>query len=102
MRPISTAMGRLLQFIAFLFVVRYVLRALSRWLGGAERQQVGGRSQQAPGGASMKPIYRGQMVRDPVCGVFVPRERAIEERQDGEVRHFCSEKCRQAFQVSAT
>ncbi|MEE9180809.1 MAG: hypothetical protein V3U22_07930 [Vicinamibacteria bacterium] len=92
-------MGRLLQFIALMFVVRYVLRALSRWLGGAERQQVGGRS---PGGGSMKPIYRGQMVRDPVCGVFVPKERAIEERQDGEVRHFCSEKCRQAFKVSVT
>ena len=92
-------MGRLLQFIAFLFVVRYVFRALSRWLGGAERQQVGG---QSPGGGAMKPIYRGQMVRDPVCGVFVPRERAIEERQDGEVRHFCCEECRQAFRVSVT
>ena len=85
-----------------MFVVRYVFRALSRWLGGVERQQVGGHSQQAPGGASAKPIYRGQMVRDPVCGVFVPRERAIEERKDGEVRHFCSEDCRQAFQVRAT
>ena len=95
-------MGRLLQFIAFMFVVRHVFRALSRWLGGGERQQVGGRSQQAPSDGLVKPIYRGQMVRDPVCGVFVPKERAIEERKDGEVQHFCSESCRQAFQVSTT
>jgi YHS domain-containing protein len=92
-------MGRLLQFIALMFVVRHIFRALSRWLGGVERQQVGGRS---PGDGLAKPIYRGQMVRDPVCGVFVPQDRAIEERKDGEVQYFCSENCRQAFQVSAT
>ena len=92
-------MSRLLQFIALMFVVRYLFRALSRWLGGVERQQVGGQgSDRAP----VKPIYRGQMVRDPVCGVFLPKERAIEDRQDGEVQHFCSEDCRQAFQVNAT
>jgi len=92
-------MGRLLQFIAFMFVARHVFLALSRWLGGTAKQQVGGRS---PSDGLAKPIYRGQMVRDPVCGVFVPRERAIEERKDGEVQHFCSENCRQAFQVSTT
>ncbi len=91
-------MGRLLQFIALMYVVRYVFRVLSRWLGGAERQQVG----RSPGVGSAKPIYRGQMVRDPVCGVFVPKERAIAEQHGSEVQHFCSENCRQAFQVSAT
>ena len=92
-------MGRLLQFIVVMWVVRYAFRAISRWLGGAERQQVGGEFSE---GAPAKPIYRGQMVRDPVCGVFVPRERAIEAHQGGAVQHFCSENCRQAFQVDAT
>jgi YHS domain-containing protein len=40
------------------------------------------------------------MVRDPVCGVFVPRERAIEDRRDGEIQHFCSESCRQAYKAA--
>ena len=87
-------MVRFLQFIALLFVVRYVFRAVARWLGGTEPQQVRGERD------AMKPIYRGQMVRDPVCGVFVPRERAIEDRRDSDVRHFCSEACRQTYKAA--
>jgi YHS domain-containing protein len=85
-------MGRLLQFLAFLFVARYVFRALAHWLTeGSERQRVGGP------GAGSKPVYRGRMVRDPVCGLFLLEERAIEDHLDGETQHFCSEKCRETF-----
>jgi len=86
-------MVKLLQFLALLLLVRYVFRSVARWLmeGGPERQRVDG-----PEGGG-KPVYRGQMVRDPVCGLFMPREGAIEDNAGGETQHFCSEKCRQAF-----
>ncbi|HEX9722691.1 MAG TPA: hypothetical protein VGC53_00225, partial [Vicinamibacteria bacterium] len=88
-------MGRLLQFLALLFVVRYVFRSVAQWLReGTERQRVDG----PPGGS--KPVYRGRMVRDPVCGLFLLRERALEDRLGGETHHFCSEKCREAFRAT--
>ena len=88
-------MGRLLQFLALLFVARYVFRAVAHWLTqGTDRPRVG----RAAGGG--KPVYRGRMVRDPVCGLFLLRESAIEDHLDGETRHFCSEKCRESFRAS--
>jgi YHS domain-containing protein len=87
-------MGRLLQLIALILLVRYVFRAVVRWLGGSEPPRVAGQ----PG--KNKPVYRGQMVRDPVCGVFVPQERSIEDREGDEVHFFCSERCRESFRTA--
>ena len=37
-------------------------------------------------------------VRDPVCGMEIkPDEAAASEQHDGQVFHFCSEGCHQAF-----
>jgi YHS domain-containing protein len=41
------------------------------------------------------------MVRDPVCGTFVVRERAV-SLADGRAHvYFCSEKCRDAFRAKS-
>jgi YHS domain-containing protein len=86
-------MGRLLQLLALLLVVRYVFRSVARWLReGTEPRRVG-----PPDG---KPVYRGRMVRDPVCGLFLLQERAVEVHLGGETHHFCSEKCREAFRAT--
>lgn len=37
------------------------------------------------------------MVRDPQCGLYLPRVDAMERKIGGEVHFFCSEKCRDAF-----
>lgn len=37
---------------------------------------------------------RGVMVKDEVCGTYVPREEALMEVRDGAERFFCSEECR--------
>jgi YHS domain-containing protein len=46
------------------------------------------------------PPERGvQMVRDPVCGTFLPPGNAlILTERGGAVRYFCSETCRDRFQ----
>ena len=87
-------MARLLQFLALLFLARYVFRAVGQWLSeGGARQRVEGQRQ------GSQPIYRGHMVRDPMCGVFLLRESAVEEARAGETHHFCSENCRRAFRT---
>jgi hypothetical protein len=42
---------------------------------------------------SSRPV-QGVMVKDEVCGTYVPREEALTEIRDGVERYFCSEECR--------
>ena len=85
-------MIRLLQFLAVLFLLRYVWRALQRLAGEAERRAVDGGSAR-----ERRMIYRGRMVQDPVCGVYIPERGALSVHRDGRVIHFCSEACREAY-----
>lgn len=38
-----------------------------------------------------------EMVRDPVCGLYIPSDGAVALINHGKTVHFCSEKCRQKF-----
>ena len=45
------------------------------------------------------PPERGElMVRDPVCGTFVLPSRAVSTTDRSGTHHFCSDRCRQAYQ----
>lgn len=44
-----------------------------------------------PGPGSDTPT---RMVRDPVCGTFVPESSALAARIEGRSKHFCSKECR--------
>ncbi len=43
---------------------------------------------------------RGAMVKDEVCGTYVPRDEAVTEVRDGVERYFCSEECRRRSRTS--
>ena len=87
-------MGLLLRFVLLFLlgtvVVRAVWRLLLNIVEGATPPDARRR-----GG----PPERGvQMVRDPVCGTFLPPANAlIVTERGGAVRYFCSEKCRAAY-----
>jgi YHS domain-containing protein len=51
------------------------------------------------GSRAMPGIYKGLMVRDPVCGVHVPERASLVELRGGESIHFCSEACRAKFRT---
>jgi YHS domain-containing protein len=38
-----------------------------------------------------------EMVRDPVCGLYIPSDGAVGLVNKGKTIYFCSEKCRQRF-----
>lgn len=44
------------------------------------------------------PVNRNQMVQDPVCRVFIPREEAVREELGGQMYFFCSRNCANVFQ----
>ena len=43
------------------------------------------------------PVRQGVVKRDPICGTYVDVEVSVQARQGGEVLHFCSAQCRDAY-----
>ena len=41
------------------------------------------------------------LVRDPVCGTYVERSRALSIRAGGATHYFCSQECRRSFVKTA-
>jgi YHS domain-containing protein len=82
--------GWIIRAILFLIVLRLVLRFIQGLIQGL-----------APGsgasGGSRGPGPAEQLVRDPVCGTYVPRTRALTIGSGTAVRYFCSERCREAY-----
>ncbi len=66
-------------------------RALSRLVRGV----LEGAGYQRGGG---QPSAVG-LVRDPICGTFVLPGRALTAGAGRDVKHFCSEQCRQTWQA---
>ena len=83
---------RFLQFLVLAVLVQFAWRTARHWLAGGG----GGRLLRTkPRGGT--PVYGGVMVKDPVCGLHVPEERAVISEHDGQRYYFCSEKCRNDF-----
>jgi len=38
-----------------------------------------------------------EMVKDEVCGVYLPKDEALKVEIEGKVYYFCSQECRDAF-----
>jgi len=76
----------LLRFVLFAFVV-YVAFLFVRISLGLKKP--GRKVRTRPPGE-----VRGEMVKDEVCGTYIPRDEALTEIRDGVERCFCSEECR--------
>jgi len=85
---------RWFYWVVIALLLRLVWRSFSR---GALAQPRGGSATGDP----MRTVYKGLMVRDPVCGVHIPESRALVEVRAGERIHFCSEACRASFRSAA-
>jgi YHS domain-containing protein len=88
-------MGILLRFALLFLLVMLVLRAFGRLLAGLIEGAT------PPGHRRSGPPDRGvQMVRDPVCGTFLPPASAVSlAERGGAVHYFCSDKCREAYKA---
>ena len=42
-------------------------------------------------------VEGADMVKDPACGIYTPRDSAIAAKANGEAIYFCSERCRKDF-----
>ena len=80
-------------WIIRLLLLFFILRAISRLLHGITEGMREPRVQQP----SAVPL-----ARDPVCGTYVIPARALTGGTGANMRYFCSEKCRRAYEMKAT
>jgi len=76
------------RFVLFLFIAYLVFLFLRIYLGLNRAR----RRTQAPR------QFRGVMVKDEICGTYIPREEALTEARGGIEHYFCSEECRRKFE----
>jgi YHS domain-containing protein len=77
----------ILLTILLIVVARLFWRLVDGVIAGARGEASRGRRGRAP----------VKLVRDPVCGTYVPPRAALSVTSDGSTHYFCSEECRKTF-----
>ena len=81
-----------LNLIVLLLLLRLALRFVLGLLQGLATPAGGTASSRGSSGGPAK--IAGELVRDPVCSTYIPRDSAIAVRVAGETRYYCSTTCR--------
>jgi YHS domain-containing protein len=86
----------LIEFIAMLLFMRALARGISAIFKSPQIKV------RATGGAPRPnppaELHRGEMERDPVCGMFVSTELPHALRRGKETLHFCSSQCLEKYE----
>jgi YHS domain-containing protein len=89
----------LLEILDFVIFALFIM-AMARKIGSLFRSpQVHIRTSR--GGQPPAPAagpHRGEMARDPVCGMFVSTELSQQLRRGADTVHFCSRECMEKYQ----
>ena len=86
-------LGYLVDVVFLLITARALYAGLRRLLAPTTASRGARSPSAAEGGTSV----RGEMARDPVCGMFVSTEVSRRLKRGGETLHFCSEECLEKF-----
>jgi len=79
-----------LRFLLLAVLLMVVARLFWRFVDGL----IAGARGSAPQGRSATAV---KLVRDPVCGTYVPARAALSVTAGGTTHYFCSEECRREF-----
>jgi YHS domain-containing protein len=97
-----TLLGRIARFLFWLLVISWSVWLLRRVFGWMLQDAASGMQERSNASDSSQPPGAARrLVRDPVCGMHVDETLSIPMREDGELLHFCSIACRDAYVVSS-
>jgi YHS domain-containing protein len=83
---------KLIKYIAYVFIAAFIYLILKKYFG-LEEKPIGKPSR----AGFRKKGVTGNMVQDPVCGVFILEEQAEKKKIEDAWYYFCSEKCAEKF-----
>jgi YHS domain-containing protein len=93
-----SVLARIARFLFWVLVVSWSVWLIRRAFGWMLRNAA---SSAQPGSGTTSPqetpVLARRLVRDPVCGMHVDETLAIPLREGGELVHFCSLACRDAY-----
>ncbi len=96
-----TFLARFVRFLFWLLVASWaawLLRSFVAWMF-RNATAAGQTSTEASAPMEGRPLGR-RLVRDPICGMHVDETLSIPFRDEGELLHFCSPACRDAYAES--
>jgi len=96
-----TFLARIVRLLFWLLVISWSVRLLRHffsWVFG-DTQAVSKQTTDSPAMESATAPRR--LVRDPVCGMHLDETLSIPFREGGELVHFCSTACRDAYAGNA-
>ncbi|HKV62119.1 MAG TPA: hypothetical protein VJO16_09410 [Candidatus Acidoferrum sp.] len=94
-------LARIVRFLLWLLVLSWGLRLVRYIVGRMLRNSQAPAPETAnPAEGIPAPSAGRRLVRDPVCGIHVDEARSIPLRDGGELLHFCSPACRDAYAVT--
>jgi YHS domain-containing protein len=96
-----TFLARIVRFLFWLLVASWAMRLLRRFVGWmlSNATTAGQTSTEASTPMDGRQVG-GRLVRDPICGMHVDETLSIPFRDQGELLHFCSPGCRDAYAES--
>jgi YHS domain-containing protein len=89
----------IIRIIGLLLLIRLLLRLLFPNRGAATPGGGFRRGRQASGQGAKQ---GGELVRDPNCGMYVPKARALAVAVGPDTHYFCSAACRDAYRAKAS
>ncbi|OCC16227.1 hypothetical protein DBT_0044 [Dissulfuribacter thermophilus] len=85
---------RLILFLALLFLCYYAVKILSSQLTSKRKEaDYYGKN----GTTASSDALVDELVKDPICGVYIPKKDAIVLKLKGKYYYFCSHTCKDAF-----
>ncbi len=94
-------LARIVRFLFWLLFISWSVWLLRRLVGWLLRDVAATASPSAGAPpAAQTTVAARRLVRDPVCGMYVDETLSIPFREGGELLHFCSPACRDAYAVN--
>lgn len=84
--------GWLVRLLLFVIVVGSLVRAVWRLLVGVV-DGAAGQTRRRP----RREVESVPLVKDPVCGTYVPKSGGLTARRGERTEYFCSERCRDEY-----
>ncbi len=84
-------MQRLIFFLIIVFVIYYLFKRYVSGIFGPRRR---------PEPKKKLPPITDELVKDPVCGTYVPKKEAIVYGRKGKLYYFCCKECLEKFKKS--